>query len=223
MEEISRAQKLLIAAGSITARGAVIFSAEDLAVEAWILFKADFSLKGHPNHTDINSVLTQIMGKKAPLIVRGWLAKVGAKQYRLTEKGLHDLGDLNYQKTADIVSRIRVSHQLEDQLGPLLVSDAFEMWREGRGEEITFYQFCRFAGLSARDKWQKVVGKLMQVGHLVGEAAKIGASGESLRIHLRNRNYEFSPEQLLRLTELSEFMKRKFQREMDDWEGHATN
>jgi hypothetical protein len=222
MREISRAEKLLIAAGSIAAERGAIFSAEDLAVEAWKLFQADFSLKGHLDHTDINSVLTQIMGKKAPLIVRGWLEKVGAKQYRLTEKGLHDLRNLNHEKTAEIISRIRVSHQLEDQLGPLLVSDVFETWKEGRGEDITFHQFCRFAGLSARDRWQKVVGKLEQVSHLVDEAAKIGASGESLRIHLRNRNYEFSAEQLLRLPEIFGFMKRKFKREMEDWERHAT-
>jgi len=218
---MSRAEKLLVAAGSLAARGKSSFSAEDLAVEAWRIFKTDFSLKGHSDHPDSNMVLTQVMGKKAPLIIRGWLEKIGAKQYRITAKGISDLQNLGYEG-GEIVSRIRVDRELEHDLGPLLTSDAFEMWKQGQGEAITFHQFCRFANLSARDDWQKVAGKLEQVSYLVDQAAKWGGSGETVRLHVRNRNPEFTPEDLLGLVELHKFLTKRFKSEMDAWKRHAT-
>jgi len=219
MNRLSRAEKLLIAAGSITSDGKTIFTSEDMVVKVWELFREDFSLKGHEDHPDSNLVLTQVMGKKAPLITRGWLEKVGAKQYRLTSKGLHDLQNLD---RSEATPQIRVPRTLEDSLGPLLTSAAYELWRDSKREAITFYQFCRFAGLSAGDKWQKVTGKLQQVQYLADQAANIGHAGESVRLHVGKRNYVFSPGDLLELERMLQFLQEKFKREMDDWRQHAT-
>src|SRR5947208_3659448 len=94
MKSISKAEKLLSAAAALASEGRGEFTAEDLIVRAHRLFPDDFSLKGYREYPDSNSVLTQVMGIKAPLIVRGWLEKTGAKQYRLTPKGSHDLSEL---------------------------------------------------------------------------------------------------------------------------------
>lgn len=221
VSEISRAEKLLIAAGSLASQGKSTFTAEDLVVEAWRLFQTDFSLKGHLEYPDSNLVLTHVMGKRAPLIARGWVEKVGAKQYRLTVKGADDLERIN-PGFAEVKSQVRINRPLEDALGPLLTSNAFQLWKEGRKEEITFYQFCRFAGLSAGDKWQKVVGKLEQVEHLVEEAAKIGESGETVRIFSGKRNYVFLPEDLTEIARMFHYLQEKFNQEMSDWRRHAT-
>jgi hypothetical protein len=216
----SRAEKLLIAAGSLAAKERATFSAEDLVVEAWRLFPTDFSLKGYADHPDSNLVLTQVMGKRAPLIVRGWVEKVGAKQYRLTAKGADDLETIQ-GSTNEAASQIRIERPLEQTLGPLLTSAAYQLWREGHSDEITFYHFSRFASLSAGDKWQKVVGKLKQVAFLVDQATKMGASGESVRIHHGKRNYVFSSEDLFELANMFRFLQQKFKEEMRAWEAHA--
>lgn len=221
MPELSRAEKLLIAAGSLSARGKNTFTAEDLVVEAWRLFQADFSLKGYKDHPDSNLVLTQMMGKRAPLIARGWVEKVGAKQYRLTVKGADDLQAIS-PTFAEVKSHVRIDRPLEDSLGPLLTSTAFQLWKEGRKEEITFYQFCRFAGLAAGDRWQKVTGKLEQVEHLVNEATTLAESSETLRIHLGKRNYMFPPGDLMELSPMFRYLQDRFKQEMDDWRRHAT-
>ncbi len=96
MSGLSKAEKLLVAAGRLADKGETGFSAEDLAVQAHEEFPHDFSMKGHIKHPDSNAVFTQVMGKKAPLIVRGWLEKTGAKQYRLTAKGIDDLSQLEH-------------------------------------------------------------------------------------------------------------------------------
>jgi hypothetical protein len=221
MTDVSRAEKLLMAVGSLASQGKSIFTAEDLVVEAWRLFQADFSLKGYAEYPDSNLVLTHIMGKRAPLIARGWIEKIGAKQYRLTDKGAGDLEAAN-PGFAEVKSQMRVNRRLEDLLGPLLTSDAFQLWRQGRKEEITFYQFSRFAGLSAGGKWQKVVGRLEQVSPLLEEAAKMAESGEAVRIYSGKRNHVFSPEDLADVVSMFHFLQKKFEQEMTEWRRHAT-
>ena len=219
MGELSKAEKLLVASGLLAADGKNPFGTEDLAVKAHERFPNDFSLKGYPHYPDNNAVLTQLMGKKAPLVVRGWLEKTGTKRYRLTAKGVHDLEELDSdQGTA---ASIYVDRSLEDDLGRLLTSPAFELFRDGKEEEITFHQFCRFAGLSARDKWQKVSAKLATLEHNVAQAVKIGESGQTLKLHFRKRNRRYSPEELRLLDALLKFVLRKFSQEMTQWREHA--
>ena len=215
MAALSKIQKLLIAAGSLTAQGNTRFSAEDLSVHAFEQFPKDFAMKGHPQFPNSNAVFTKIMGKTAPLIVKGWLEKVGTNQYCLTLKGLHDLK--LFEDVDSDIATIHVGRLQEDKLGRLLTSSAFGLSRDDRKEEITFHQFCRFAGLSARDKWQKVVGKLRSLEHLTSEAVRMGESGQNLVIHFRNRNYSFSPDNLRTLSALHTFLLERFKSQMDEW------
>lgn len=82
-------EKLLIAALEVRKRSAT-FAAEDLIVEAWHLYPDSFGLSGYADkYPDSNRVLTNIMGTKG-MRGKGWLRKVGEKQYRLTSTGLSD-------------------------------------------------------------------------------------------------------------------------------------
>ncbi len=212
---MSKAEKLLIAAGLLTSEGRNEFSAEDLVVRAHKEFRHDFSMKGYPDYPDSNVVFTQVMGKSAPLIVRGWLEKTGTKQYRLTPKGLDEFNGLERGDNASVT--VRLGHRLEDDLARLLISAAYELFKSGQQDDITFHQFCRFCGLSARDKWQKVLGKLQSLEHLVKEATKLGEAGEGASIWLSGHNKKFSPEDLRLLEPLYRFVTARFQREMEEW------
>ena len=188
------------------------------------LFPDDFSLKGYREHPDSNAVLTQLMGIKAPLIVRGWIEKTGTKQYRTTPKGLHDLSNL----TADLVdpvvateATVSIERKQDESIGRLMTSTAFELFKQDRTSEITFHQFCRFIGLSARDKWQRVAGRLESVKHLIGEARRLGEGGQGLRVHLE-RNYTFTAEDLRLLSAVYDDLTTRFRKEMDKWRRHAT-
>jgi len=218
--ELSKAEKLLVAAGRLQTDGKLQFAAEDLVVQAHKEFPNVFSLKGYPKFPNSNSVLTQIMGKKAPLIVRGWLEKTGTNRYRLTPKGTHDL-ELLGAPGHDFVPSIHIERGKEDEFGRLLTSPAFEMFQAGQQEQITFHQFSRFAGLSVRDKWQKVAGKLESLKYSVGEVVKIGESGQALNIHFRNRNYHFTCENLRLLGALYGYLLERFKKEMEEWKRNA--
>lgn len=219
MGELSKAEKLLVAAGRLAAEGRTEFSAEDLVVRAHQVFPHDFSLKGYLQYPDSNVVLTQIMGKSAPLIVRGWLEKTGTKQYRLTAKGSDDLSDVDQQDKG--VISVRVGRELEEGLARLLTSAAFEFFKSGQQDQITFHQFCRFVGLSARDKWQKVRGRLTSLEHLVQKAREMGEAGEGINLYVSNHNEKIEAEDLRLLSALFEFLMKRFKQEMGEWKQHA--
>ena len=63
------------------------FTAEQLIVKAWEMDKDLFGLQGYADqHPDSNRILTNIMGNKG-LKGKGWIERVGEKQYRLTASG----------------------------------------------------------------------------------------------------------------------------------------
>jgi hypothetical protein len=217
---LSKAEKLLIAAGHLSADGRRQFSAEDLAVAAFKEFPDDFSLKGYSQFPDVNMVLTQLMGKKAPLLVRGWLEKTGTKQYQLTSKGLHDLSQLG--DSAATVATVRLDREMEDGLGRLLTSTAYSLFKRDQSDRITFHQFCRFVGLSAADKWQRIAGKLSYLEYLVSEAMKLGEAGDGINVHHQKRNHIFTPDDLRTLGALHSFLKERFRHEMEEWKRNAT-
>lgn len=225
MRTLSKAEKLLIASGALASDGKTEFTAEDLIIRAHQMFPDDFSLKGYKEHPDSNIILTQVMGIKAPLIVRGWLEKSGVKRYRITGKALQYLADKASDSSNPAVATSAVAsveRTQDEAIGRLLNSTAFTLFKQGRAQEITFHHFCRFIGLSARDRWQRIAGRLTTVKHLAEEARRLGEGGQGLKVHLE-RNYTFSADDLRTLSALYDDLMVRFQKEMDQWRSHATD
>ena len=218
---MSKAEMLLLAGYDLTLNGRDEFGIEDLVVAAHRRFGAEFALKGYPQHPDSNSVFTQVMGKKARVIVNGWLEKTGTKKYKITAKGLYDAERLRGED-ASVQVTTQLARGTEEGLGRLFTSQAYELFANGKGDEITFHQFSRFAELSARDKWQRVQGKLSTIDHLASEARRLGEAGETIRMHFRGTNYTFNPQELRSLEALVSFLSAKFRAEMLEWERNAT-
>ena len=216
----TKPEKILAAAVKLTAdEGQAELTAEELIVRAFQEYPNDFSLKGHTGEfPDSNSVLKHLMGRQASLITRGWLEKIGAKRYRLTPKGYTDWKGLNPDFDE---SNVRVERRHEEALSRLLTSTAFGLYEEGRHEKITFHQFCRFAGLSPRDKWQKIKGKLELIQHTITQGVEIGESGQTLSTY-HNRNHTFRPEQLRLLGPLYTYLLEHFEAEMNEWRRKST-
>jgi hypothetical protein len=160
------------------------------------------------------------MGKSAPLLVRGWIEKTGTKRYRLTPKGIDDLRGLEGQDGS--ASYAKIEQRRAEAIGGLLSSTAFELWKSGNAERITFHQFCRLVGLSAADPWQSVQGKLAQARQLADEARRLGETDQGLRVFYRGRNVSFEAEQLRSLPALLSQLEDRFKTQMQEWKRHAT-
>jgi hypothetical protein len=216
---LSRVEQLLVAAGRLVAEGKTEFSAEQLVASAFHVFPEEFHLRGYKNYPDSNRVLTKLMGKSAPLVVRGWIAKTGTKKYRLTRTGLEEFRAIEGGEHSSAFARL--DQRKEEEIGTLLALPAFELFKSGEPDQITFHQFCRFVGLAAGDKWQAVEGKLSQARTLVEEAQKIGESGRGLRVFLRGKNIEYEAEDLQTLPAVLKHMEQRFKPQMQEWKRNA--
>jgi len=218
---LSKTDKLLISAGKLASKGKTEFSSEDLVVSAFHEFPNEFSMKGYPEYPDSNYVLTQVMGKRAILIVKGRLEKIGTKKYRLTQKGLDDLQNMINKSELQTIGNIKLERTFEDELAKILTSTAFKLFKENQQHEITFHQFCRFAGLTARDKWQKVSGKIQALEHVIQKAVDIGKSGKEINLYIINHNEIIPPDDLILLGTLFDFLQERFNKKMDEWKQYA--
>jgi hypothetical protein len=217
--ELSKAEKLLVAAGRLAAEGHDVFTTEDLVVSAYKAFPDYFCLRGHPEYPDSNMILTQLMGRKAPLLTKGWLEKSGTKKFRLTPKGLTDFKEIEHSESIEAFAYL--DRRRAEQIGALLLSPAFELASAGEVDTVTFHQFCRFVGLVAGDPWQTVEGKLEKARHLVAEAQKLGEAGQGLRPFIRGKTVAFEPEDLRSLGAILAALENRFTPQMQAWKKEA--
>jgi hypothetical protein len=146
-------EKILLAAFQLEEQGHSPFSAEALIVAAWQKYPRTFGLKGYDEqYPDSNKVLASIMGEKG-LTRRGWLSKPAQKLYALTNEGrrvvrrlLH--GDDQPAAASKPDRPIRLSKEHDKFMQGLFVTSAYEKFREGRQQELTFADACRFWGIT---------------------------------------------------------------------------
>src|SRR5262249_46603492 len=145
-------EKILLAAFHLEEIGQSPFSAEALIVSAWQKYPRTFGLKGYDEqYPDSNKVLASIMGEKG-LARRGWLVTMGQKLHSLSREGRQAVRRLlqgEEQPTTIKSDRpIKLSRDHDKQPQGLFVTSAYEKTREGRHQELTFADACRFWGIT---------------------------------------------------------------------------
>jgi hypothetical protein len=148
LAECTLPEKILLAAHELEEAGQSPFSAEALIVSAWQKYPVTFGLKGYAEqYPDSNKVLASIMGEKG-LAKRGWLVKMGQKLYTLSRDGRQVVRRLlQGDEPAPTKSSGSVIHVPKDQdklLNTLFGTTALEKFLEGRKQEWTFADACRF-------------------------------------------------------------------------------
>jgi hypothetical protein len=141
-------EKILLAAFQLEEQGQSPFSAEALIVAAWQKYPRTFGLKGYDEqYPDSNKVLASIMGEKG-LARRGWLVKMGQKLYSLSHEGRRSVRRLmqgeDQPETIKSERPAKLSKEHDKLLQGLFVASAYEKVREGRKQELTFADACRF-------------------------------------------------------------------------------
>lgn len=154
LAECTLPEKILLAGATLEEQGHSPFSAEALIVSAWQKYPRTFGLKGYEEqYPDSNKVLAMIMGEKG-LPGRGWMAKVGQKQYCLTRDGRQVVRKLVLGETVPPLTAkrhvVRLSREQDLLMQQVLASVAYEKLCQGREAEWTFSDACRFWAISDR-------------------------------------------------------------------------
>lgn len=214
-QKFSVADKLVVAAYQLKINGKSTFTAEDLVVAAWRTYPDTFGLPGYVDsegrsiYPDSNRVFAEIMGTK-PVRQRGYLVKVGNKQYQLTEAGTHYAGGLQSHENG--IEKVGLARDLKDELERLLNAKATNKFKTERIDEITFYDACGFWKISARSTAIEFTGRYNNIEKLLA-SAKVATQGKS--IVLRHGGDTITLNDVNTLQEIHHLMHERFMAEID--------
>jgi hypothetical protein len=206
-------EKILLAASHLEEQGQTPFSAEALIVSAWQKYPRTFGLKGYEEqYPDSNKVLAGITGERG-LPNRGWMAKVGQKQYSLSRDGRQVVRKLMLGEAVPPLTARRVLVQLSREqdllLQQLLASAAYQKLAQERTNEWTFSDACRFwsvgdrLGSAVDARLDELQVKLTEVERTLAGAAVTLGNGQ-----------EFAAQDAGRLCDLHHQLEQRFARHL---------
>jgi hypothetical protein len=178
-------EKILLAGYQLEEQGQSPFSAEALIVVAWQKYPRTFGLKGYDDlYPDSNKVLASIMGEKG-LARRGWLDKMGQKLYALSNEGRRAVRRLlQGEEAPETVKRdrpIKLSKEHDKLMQTLFETSAYEKYREGRQQEFTFADACRFWGITENQSGEALDARLDHLRAALADVERtIGLSSANL-------------------------------------------
>lgn len=212
---LSVPERILVAALKLETAGTTPFTAEDLVVGAWQLYKDTFGLQGYADEfPDSNRVLTNIMGTKG-LRGKGWIVKVGEKRYRLTEAGRRAAADLSRDEGADAEERAGVlSREAIAVLERMALSPPAKKAASGQTvESVTFSEASVFWGISARSSANTLRAQLRETEEVLTAAEAAVRVGDRIlateRVPVR-----LTSDLVRQLRTLDNEMRLRFDREL---------
>jgi len=211
--EINRltiADKVLSAAFQLELKGKRPFPIEDLVVSAWQMFPDAFSLAGH-KLPDSNRVFAEVMGSK-PLRQQGLIVKVGQKMYRLSEAGLERARRISNRTNGRADAKMALARPTIDRLRKVLSTRAVEKCRDGKLEDISFYEACAFWGISPRSTAIELEGSINNLRRIL-DAARKALSGEDRS--LQHGGEPIGDADLDLVKQLDEDLQERYKRELD--------
>jgi hypothetical protein len=213
---ITVSEKVLLAAHALEEAGQSPFSAEALVVSAWKKFPDTFGLKDFTGlYPDSNKVLSCIMGERG-LPRRGWLAKLGHKQYALTREGRQAIRRLMHADEAleddSPTPVITLPRDEEKQLQTLLATSALTKFLEDRKAELTFADACRYWGITENLSGSDLDARLQDFrARLVALDRQLGANGRVVLAGGRS----IGGEDIGELDRLHAYLEQRFARHLN--------
>lgn len=210
-DKLTIAERILLAAKDLQSTGR-FFTAEALVVRAWKKFPDHFGLQGYSDqYPDSNRVLTKIMGKTSPLRQKGWISKIGTKEYRLTEVGAINAEEIGDRKTSEKGKRLAsLSRTLTSVLRRLLSSTAITKFSL-ESDQITFGDLCSFWNISPRSTAHQLAVRSAEVEKAISLARE---KCDEQPLILPGGDVVVRPEALDTLDGLNMFLEERFQRDL---------
>ena len=174
-------EKILLAAFQLEEAGQSPFSAEALIVAVWQQFPRTFGLKGYAEqHPDSNKVLSSLMGEKG-LARRGWLNKMGQKLYALTREGRQLVRRLRNDEPAPApTDNVKLPRDQDKLLQTFFASTAVRKYQDGRKQELTFADACRFWSITENSQGAALDARLAEVRTALADVERMVGRGKTV-------------------------------------------
>jgi len=214
---ISVSDKLLVAAHYLEESGKRPFSAEDLVVAAWQKYPDTFGLSGYRSrngsllYPDSNRVYAEIMGTK-PIRERGFLIKVGNKVYQLTQAGREHARLISGLVGEPSPKKAGLGRDIQQELKRLISSKAFEKYRNGQIQDLTFHDACIFWGISPRSSAIEMEGRFANFVRIV-DTAREATGGKT--VVFEYSGYTYNDTDLQTLLKIHQELMRAFAEEVE--------
>tara|TARA_B100000965_G_C19573656_1_gene750311 strand:+ start:851 stop:1537 length:687 start_codon:yes stop_codon:yes gene_type:complete len=212
--KISQAEKLLISAYELS-KVKKIFSAEDLTVKSWKLYPEDFSLMGYKGYPNSNQIYTFVMGKDGALIKKGWVKKVGQKQYVITDTGsYHVESELLGKKDESSSTKIKPLRDMGNKISVFLRSDITQKILKSESlEKVSFEQICGFWGISTNVNFPTLNEKFIQINTWIKSLTnQFKKTDKYINI---DGKLSITKKQLKSISEAQVYFEKKFKKEID--------
>ncbi len=207
-------EKILLAAFQLEEQGQSPFSAEALIVAAWQKYPRTFGLKGYDEQfPDSNKVLASIMGEKG-LARRLWLVKMGQKLYALGHEGRRTVRRLlqgdEPPESVKSDRPVKLTKEHDKLLQGLFVASAYEKFREGRQQELTFADACRFWSITENLSGEALDARLDHLRAALAEIERqVGFSSANL-----GDGHNINGEDLAQLCDIHGHLLQRFSRHL---------
>jgi hypothetical protein len=189
MKPTSKPQKILSVMFDLSHGESKPLLYEDIVVAAFQRYPEDFQLRGYPQYPDSSDIHKPLYKMKREGLIRS-----ANKSFQLTPRGLDVAG--NFLGVSD-AGRDRLTKPEESEINRILKSQAFQLFQQGRTDEILDTDFYEFLGVSVRTPRSDFLGRVRTVE-------------EAIAAHQTTRHDEASDA----LIKLQEWMVARFKDEI---------
>jgi len=162
---LSRAQKILLILYKLSKGSKRQIRFEDIAVKAYMVFKADFQLRGYPQYPDTGDIIHKPLYSE--LKKNGYVLS-GNKYFSLTPKGIEYARKLLSGtginlKGSKKVGFVKLTSDQQKEIERIRGCDAFRFFAQDKREEIIDNDFYSYLGVTARTNKYDFLGRLSTV------------------------------------------------------------
>jgi len=188
------------------------FTAEELAVVAWLDDKASFGLRGYENEYPDSNKLFKSIDSKGGLVAKGLIVRVGDRTFRLSAGGIASASQLS---PSNAEQQLKLERELATSVNKLVSHPVFSEWLKDHARPAKFSAAGQFWGVApgtpprvVRDRIANIEATLKQALQYMVTRGVNALFREKDRVLCERQDIE-------RCLEFHNVLKQRFSRELD--------
>lgn len=210
---LTNAEKVLMAAMRLCdGDSSRTFTAEELAVAAWMDDKASFGLRGYENEYPDSNKLFKSIDSKGGLVAKGLIVKVGDRTFQVSGGGVA-AGSQLMPSTEE--QQLKLERDVGAAVNRLVSHPAFLEWLKDRTKPTRFGVAGQFWGIAPGTPARVVRDRMANVESTLREAAQYMLSRGVNTLYKEKNRVLCELKDVERCLEFNEAIKQRFSKEIE--------